>query len=1389
MKTQANPISRFSYCLILCLQQVQAAEIAKLPNNNALNLGTAWNGGVVPGASDVALWDSTGPFPNTAANQPIMGGDLNFQGIKVTSVGGTINATNSMVGYQNAASANTLSIGTGGIDLSVATQALHLEGKVSLTGNQNWTIPNVNTAANPQGFNNGEDLGFQARALNAAFNLGGNTVTTSGTGQITITSGYQISNGTLNVGNNLLVIQGGGSTATSIASTASINVNAGTLRLQSNSGPVSSAAPTTVGAATLLLLVNNPTQAVTQSGGITLNAGSTLNFTYTGAANSTVSGPVNVVGNTTILASGAGLVANFSTISGNLSGSGNINYLNTATNTNGFIRLSGDNSGYTGTLSLAGASNNRILRLSSATAGSAAATWNIGAGNTLQVDGVAVQLGTIAGTGTITNSSTAAAATVSVGAGQFPGLITNGASQPTGLTKVGPGNLVLSGANTYTGATVVDQGILITGPQQTGAGSVSVADGATFGVGLNTVDTSFTASTLTLGGTTGGTLQVDFGTLANPTIPPVAVTDLVVNGDSVIRLIGKNLTTGTFPVLQYTNPISGSSGFAGLDLALPTRTNGSLTNTGTGINVTISSTEQVKWNGNVSNDWDADPDGLGVTGTPNWLTTVTAASTRYLQGSAGTDVVLFDDSASGSGTVNLTTTLSPLALTVNNSTKDYLFGGSGKISGFTGLEKLGTGTLTLANTTAHDYSGGTIITAGTLKLGDGTTPGAGLVGGTIANSGTLVLNRPDDHVFSNPVSGTGTLEKAQASVVSMTAGPAINGPVVLSGGRLRFTAGATLNGVVSGSAELEAAGGTVVLQGTDPNTQTGLTTVSAGTLQLNKPLGVNAVAGDITITGTGNLAVIGGEQIPDTATINVLGSSTDSMFGSNAMETFANANLSGSGFGVELVTPSTQLILRAGQTITGTANVTHGIIGVGSGQTGTVGGIVLNTPTAWVRIAGNSAASTLNVGSGGITASGGRIEVKFNTNDQDAILNLSGNLTTTGNLDITNAGYNGPNANQIRLNGSRTFNIGAATTTTVAPDLADFITPELAVVPGTLVKSGTGTLVLGTLCAANHTGGTTVDAGRLQVNGPLSGTVQVNAAGTLTGSGSLSGATTVNGAIDPGQTVGQLTSSSTVTLGPDSSFVLDVGNWAGTTPGTDWDLLAVNTLALTATPSNKLTLRVTGTPAGFTETAKTLIIATSVNPITGFDASAIQIDATGFSGGGTWAVQQTGNTLEAVYTPAAGSPFSTWAAGKGLNGTNNGPAQDPDGDGQSNLTEFALDGEPLSGAASGKVVGKIATVGADQALTLTLPVRSGAVFAGATEQSSTVDGVVYRIQGGNNLGSWALAVSEVTGGDATAIQTGLPALSTGWTYRTFRTPGPVSADPKEFIRAVIDPAP
>lgn len=1286
-----------------------------------------------------------------------------------------------------------MTIGAGGIDASAAFQSFYGQSKVTLGASQTWNVANANTAGNPTGFNNGEDISFQAQAAGTAFNLGGHTLTTTGPGQINLTSGYTLSNGTINSGNDFFTIQGGTSRVTTIMNTVNLIVTSGTLRVQGNSGAggvsMVSNAPVTVNGGIFSIRNNTAGLSTTQSGNITLNSGSGLSYQVDTAGASTTSGNIAANGATTWRVAGAGTPTNGASITGNLSGSGNITYLNTATGaTGGFVRLSGDNSGYSGAFTLSGASGNRILRLASATAGSAAATWNVETANILQVDGVSVQLGALNGGGTVTNSSTAAPAAITVGAGVFSGAINDGASQPTTLTKTGPGTLVLTGLNTYTGATTVSGGILVTTPDQTGTGAVSIADGAAFGTQVKTAETSLSTGNMTVGTSTGGTLQFDYGNHPNPTVAALAVNDLLLAGTSTVQIAGKSLTAGTFPVLQYTTLNGASAPVSSLNLKLPTRTNGSLSEPTPGIvSVTITDTQQVKWDGDLSNDWDIDPDGSGSTGTANWRTTVTNDDTRYIQGANGTDVVTFDDSATGGGTVNLTTTLSPLGLTVNNSTaKDYTFTGSGKLSGFTGLEKLGDGMLTLANTAANDYSGGTVITAGTLRLGDGTTPGAGAISGPIENSGTLVINRPDDHDFLNALTGAGVLEKAQASTMTFPAPTTLNHPLVISGGKVRFANGGFVNDAISGVGGLET-NATLDLAGSTPNTHTGLTTVTAGALRLSKSAeGIDAVGGDIDITGTGTLAILANEQVPDTATIRALGSSNDSLAGSTGVETFANAVVNGTS-------TATQMILRNTPVITGSATIQQGVLSIASSHSATINAVNLTAATGILRLAGNTGPTTLNVGTGGITASAGTIEVKLGNSDQDAVLNLSGNVTATGNLSFTNGNYTGANLNVVRLNGSRTFDITTGITV-MNPDLGDFIDSELNTVPGTLVKTGAGALVMDASCRATHSGGTTVSAGALRVHGEHTGAIQVDADGSLGGLGEVANAT-VEGTLTPGgagaPAVGHLESTGTVTFAPGSDQLVEIGNWLGTneTVGTDWDYLTVNSLAYTATAENKHVIRVTGPTAGFTETNKTLAIASSTAAVAGFDPAVIEIDATGFSGTGTWAVQLTGTVVELVYSAAAGSPYEDWAADQGLDETNDGIGDDPDQDGQNNLVEFALNSTALSGASSGKRVGKIATAGGESALTITFPVRDGASFSGTTEQvSAAVDGVIYRIQAGNNLGTWDLAVSEVTGADATAIQTGLPVLDAGWTYRTFRSPSPVSGDAKEFIRVVIDPA-
>jgi alpha-tubulin suppressor-like RCC1 family protein len=152
-------------------------------------------------------------------------------------------------------------------------------------------------------------------------------------------------------------------------------------------------------------------------------------------------------------------------------------------------------------------------------------------------------------------------------------------------------------------------------------------------------------------------------------------------------------------------------------------------------------------------------------------------------------------------------------------------------------------------------------------------------------------------------------------------------------------------------------------------------------------------------------------------------------------------------------------------------------------------------------------------------------------------------------------------------------------------------------------------------------------------------------------------------------------------------------------------------------------------------------------------------------------------------------PYDLWAAAMGLDDSDaahsSAKSADPDGDGHTNLYEFAFDGNPLSGTVEGKIVSKLAPVGADQVLTFTLPVRKGAVFSGAPALISTViDGIDYRIEGSLDLASFTQTIREVTGNDASALLSGLPALGDGWTYRSFRVEGTFATEPRVFMRAV-----
>lgn len=1019
---------------IAALLPVRAAEIQKANNTAPLNTGASWVGGVVPSSQDIALWDNT----LTVANTSGLGGSLSLAGIRVTNPAGSI-----IAGHTAGA---TLTLGTAGIDMSTATAAFSYQGAFSLSGGQTWAVANANTGTSAFGFNGGEDLAFNAGITTVSefpFNLQDHVVTTTGAGTVIITSGYAITDGSISIGNARFIIQGGASKLTSIRDDVLLSVAAGSiLHLQSNSGAMSSAAIVNLNGGTLQFTTNNATLAVTQSGPVNVMAPSTLlaaNTVTNGGPAAGTAGPL--------------------ILSGNLIGPAPLAINNTTTDAARLLRLQGDNSGYSGTLTFGGTAG-RFTRLTSASAGSAAATWNIGAGHSLQVDGLSVSLGTLAGTGTVTNSSTLATANIDVGAGTFAGSIADGA-QPISLTKVSPGTLLLTGVNTYTGLTTVNEGSLLAAPGSLGMTSVNVSGNAAFGVRLLAAGTTLSVPALTVGSGGGATVEFDLGIFGNTTVPAMNVDALNIAAPSRFRVTGTNFSIGTFPLLDYSGAIGGL-GAGGITLVLPPRVIGSLANdtTNTSFSVTISGFDAPKWTAAVDGKWDID-NGTG-TGTANWREINSGAATRYIQSANGSDTVRFDDSAVGTTVVDLTTTLLPTGIVVDNTTRAYAFGGAGRISGTGGLIKRGTGILRIRNAGVNDYVGATDIEAGTIELGDGVTAGAGTLGqGPITNGGTLLFNRPDNFTVAPAISGAGGLGNNGAGTVTLAGAVLQAGPVVLNGGGLVFGGGGTLSGAITGTGALSTTAGTLELTGDTANTFTGLTTISGGTLRLSKAPGVNAVGGNVTITGPGLLTMIGNEQIPDTATITFNGTSADSTIGSTGTETVANVIVNAS-------VATGQFIIRNNFTITDTATVQNGILSLASNHTANINRI--NISGGIVRIAGSGGPSTMNVGAGGILASGGVFEVKFNTNDQDAILNLGGDVTATGNLTFNNANYAGPNQSRINLTGTRTFNIAAGTTTTVRPEVSG---------PGGLVKTGAGLLdLLGRLI--DYAGDTVVSGGTLR---------------------------------------------------------------------------------------------------------------------------------------------------------------------------------------------------------------------------------------------------------------------------------------------------------------------
>ena len=121
-----------------------------------------------------------------------------------------------------------------------------------------------------------------------------------------------------------------------------------------------------------------------------------------------------------------------------------------------------------------------------------------------------------------------------------------------------------------------------------------------------------------------------------------------------------------------------------------------------------------------------------------------------------------------------------------------------------------------------------------------------------------------------------------------------------------------------------------------------------------------------------------------------------------------------------------------------------------------------------------------------------------------------------------------------------------------------------------------------------------------------------------------------------------------------------------------------------------------------------------------------------------------------------------------------------------NRTEFAFDGDPTDGSASGKIRCRPETVDGQTALVITFPVRGTAgevTFSGSPSPTATVDGLTYSVQGSDDLIDFNAPVVPL----ATPLSAGMPALNEGWHYRSFRLEGGIPArGVKGFLRATVE---
>lgn len=763
-----------------------------------------------------------------------------------------------------------------------------------------------------------------------------------------------------------------------------------------------------------------------------------------------------------------------------------------------------------------------------------------------------------------------------------------------------------------TGATVVDANSITTlttdvlnfGNTTTGLGggtiviSDTVASGnMTFAVGSGAIDLS------------GGTLTFASGsviTVNNPTNTigsAIAATTLTKSGTGTLVLTNANTISGALTIT------------AG---AINVQNNTALGSVGSTMSVAASSALEFQGGVTVGAKTLTNIQGAGVGN---------AGALRNISGNnsfAGS--MTFGNSArfvSDSGTLTLSGNITGGARTlILSGAGDIVYSGVFASTGALNKDNLngtGTGTVTLSG--ANTYTGATNISAGTLKLGAagggtntplgttaagtivtgtgtldlngfslGTAEGLSLIGTGIANSGALANSSGTAATYSGLVTLTGA-----ASIVS-TGNILLTNTGTITGAGF----GLTLGGTATGSSV-----GSIIGTGAGALTKTG-----SGTWTLTRP---NTYTGATNITG-GTLAISGGAAaINNSSGITINGSDAKFIYNSGIAGTngiaLTQGTLTGSGtVGAVGVANDVSAIITNNNGVAGASLTTGALTFDGAGTVNTFSSSTtapLIVSTLSTNVAGtvtiNPAATTWTTGStydlisytggsiggagfgqfalGTVTGLGARQSASSLGNSGSAItLAIQGDTpfwtgAANGNWNTADSNWKLVTANtatQFLATDDVLFNDNATGTTTininvanVAPNTVTFnnttavpytigSTGGFGITNGSLTKNNNGTVTLGAV--NTYTGPTTISAGTINLTGSLAGTaITVSGTGVLsqsstgviggavslthssTGTSTIAGANTYTGGT--AITAGTLQLSGAGTLGPSGSSV------------------------------------------------------------------------------------------------------------------------------------------------------------------------------------------------------------------------------------------------------------